>query len=71
MSQSCPECGADQPINAMRCDVCGADMTLQETPATRVTGEDIFNYSFYTIGIILIAMAIPCLVGLLCILLSH
>lgn len=71
MPQSCPECGADQAISAMRCGVCGANMVPQETPAAQVTSGDIFNYSFYTIGILLIAMGIPCLVGLLCIMLSH
>ncbi len=46
-------------------------MVPQETQAAQVTAGDIFNYSFYTIGIILIAIVIPCLVGLLCIMLSH
>jgi uncharacterized membrane protein YvbJ len=71
VSQSCPECGADQPIDAMRCGVCGARMVPQETPASRVTGQDIFDYSCYTIALILIAMAVPCLVGLVCIMLSR
>jgi hypothetical protein len=69
--QSCPECGADQPIDTMRCGVCGARMVPQETPSTRVTGQDIFDYSCYTITLILIAIAVPCLVGLVCIMLSR
>lgn len=66
----CPQCGAEQPTDVTRCGVCGANLS-QQASAALVTGRDIFDYSFYTIGLILIAIAIPCLVGLLCIMLSR
>ena len=71
MPHICPECGADQPLDALRCGVCGARMVPTEEPSAQVTRQDIFNYSLSTIALILLAMAIPVLVGLLCFLLGR
>ncbi len=70
MLHTCPQCGAEQAFELTRCDACGANLS-QRASAARITNRDILDYSCYTIGLILIAIAIPCLVGLLCILLSH
>lgn len=66
----CPQCGAEQSPDVTRCGVCGANLS-QQASAALVKGRDILDYSFYTIGLILIAIAIPCLVGLACIMLSR
>ena len=66
----CTQCGAASPPDVTRCGVCGANLS-QQASAALVTSRDIFDYSCYTIGLILIAIAIPCLVGLACIMLSQ
>jgi hypothetical protein len=71
LTHTCPECGAEGPIEAVRCGVCGARMVPSEPPPARFTREQIFSYSLSTIGLILLAMSIPCLVGLLCFLLGR
>jgi uncharacterized OB-fold protein len=70
LTQTCTQCGASSPPGATRCSVCGANLSQQASTAL-VTRRDIFDYSCYTVGLILVAIAVPCLVGLLCILLSH
>ncbi len=70
MTHTCFQCGAEQDLELTRCGVCGANLS-QKASAALVTGRDIFDYSCYTIGLILFAIAIPCLVGFLCIMLSH
>ena len=80
MPNLCPQCGADplapparagEPPDAARCGVCGASMVSGETPDQQFTRQDIFGYSIYVIGLLLVAIALPCLVGLLCLLLGR
>lgn len=66
MPDTCPECGSDQPFDAVRCGVCGARMVPDEAPSARLGGEDIFSYSLFVIGVVLFAIGVPCLIGLLC-----
>jgi hypothetical protein len=46
-------------------------MAPQEPPSAQIGRADIFNYSLSVIGLVLIAMGIPCLIGLLCFLLGR
>jgi len=69
MPQQCIECGAQQPNEALRCSQCGA--SLVPSDKVELTGGEIFAFSAYTIFIVLIAILIPCLVGLVCILLGR
>ena len=66
MPNICPECGADQPLDAVRCGVCGARMVPAETPPVQIERQEIFSYSLFVIGLILFAIAVPCFIGLLC-----
>jgi predicted amidophosphoribosyltransferase len=71
LPNACPVCGADQPLDAARCSVCGARMSPQDPPSAQIGREEILNYSLSVIGLVLIAMGIPCLIGLLCFLLGR
>jgi len=64
----CPQCGADQPPDAARCGGCGASMLPLETPAEQITRKDIMSYSAYVIALLLLALGLPCLIGLVCVL---
>ncbi len=68
MPNICPQCGAQQPPDAARCTVCGASMVPSEDIASQFTRQDIMGYSAYVIFLLLVALGIPCLVGLVCIL---
>ncbi len=68
MPNLCPQCGADQPLDAARCGVCGANMVPPETPAEQITRKDIMGYSAYVIALLLLALGLPCLIGLVCVL---
>ncbi len=41
-------------------------MVPEETPSTKLGNADVFSYSLFVIGVVLLAIGVPCLIGLLC-----
>lgn len=71
MPNRCPQCGTEQPTDAVRCNVCGGTINGDQDPAALLDSRDILGYSVYVIGLLLLALGIPCVVGLLCLLISR
>ncbi len=67
MPALCPKCGNGVGDGIERCPVCGARMhprVMDEK--TGFTWADFFNYTLYTLLILLGAVAIPGLIAFLC-----
>jgi uncharacterized membrane protein YvbJ len=62
----CPECGTPQPSDAARCAVCGAKTVTEEKSSAQIGGKEVLSYGLFVIGLLLIAIGVPCLIGLLC-----
>ncbi len=71
MTVVCPECASVQPESAVVCSRCGARLRPAARAPFRLRLADYLSYSGVTIVIILVALSVPCLVGLLCFYLSR
>src|SRR3972149_7868105 len=66
----CPECNAMLPEGLEECPRCGARLGAnQPAEGSGFNRSDIFWYSAYTIGVVLIPILIGVIIGLVCILL--
>lgn len=64
----CPECNAQLPEGLEKCPRCEAQLgTIQPEGGPGFNRSDIFWYSAYTIGIVLIPIVIGVIIGLICI----
>ncbi len=70
MTFICPECGSIQPEGSAACSNCGAPLPEASRSGPRLRLSDYLSFSGYTFGVLLLAIGIPCLVGLLCFYLS-
>ncbi len=62
----CPECGWQQRLPDGPCARCGAAPAGAKLAGPRFRAGDYFGYSAYTVAIVLIALGVPCAVGLIC-----
>ncbi len=70
MPQFCPKCGAMMADGFERCSACGARMQPRVMDSkTGFTWGDFFHYSAYSVGIALLALLVPLLLVLGCLLL--
>ncbi len=70
MPQFCPKCGNMVAEGVERCPACGARLQPRVMDEkTGFTWADFFNYSWVTLAILFVAIFVPVLLGLLCVLL--
>ncbi len=67
MPESCPQCGNMVADGTVRCPACGARIQPRVMDEkTGFTWADFFNYSLYTLLILIAAIAIPAVTAFLC-----
>lgn len=67
MPESCPKCGNMVADGTVRCPACGARIQPRVMDEkTGFTWADFFNYSLFTLLILIAAIAIPAVTAFLC-----